>query len=313
MKTTNNDVYAIVTDTVCKLLEEGTVPWRKPWKGKEGQPVNATSGKHYRGVNPFMLEAARMSGGFSDHRWLTFKQAKAAGGSVRKGAKSTLVVFWKWLEKTDEETGKKQRIPLLRYYRVFNLEQCEGIDEAKLKADADKYEPTQWEAIEAAEAMASEYLDRSGLAGRIEEGGGRACYIPSEDALKMPDRDRFEHPAEFYSTLFHELAHSTGHKTRLDRFESGGFGSEPYAKEELVAEFTAAFLCGEAGIEAESIENSAAYINGWLKKLKADKRLLPSAAAAAQKAADLILDRQYDPAAAKDEAGAAAEPVTAGA
>ncbi len=288
------DVYEIVTDRVIELLERGTVPWRKPWKGQNLHPCNGRTGSHYRGINPFLLEVAKISNGYRDHRWLTFKQAKDAGGTVKKGESSSLVVFWKWLEKADGDTGEVKRIPLLRYFRVFNVEQCKKLDESKLKAEPDVYEPSEWEAIENAERIADTWLESSGLHNRISHGGNRAAYSPSDDSLLMPDRDRFEASAEYYSTLFHELTHSTGHIDRLNRFESGGFGSDPYAREELIAELGAAFLCGECGIESDIIENSAAYLNGWIRVLKGDKRLIASAAGAAQKAADLILGRKFE-------------------
>ena len=288
------DVYAMVTDRVIELLERGTIPWRKPWHGANLQPCNGKTGHQYRGINPFLLQVTQVCNGYSDHRWLTYKNAQDAGGTVRKGEKSTLVCFWKWLEVVDKDTKKPKKIPLLRYFRVFNVEQCDDIDETKLKAEADTYEPTEWEAIDAAEVVSNDWLNRSGLRERIEHGGNRACYAPSLDSLRMPDRDRFEVSAEYYCTLFHELTHSTGHESRLNRFESGGFGSDPYAREELVAELGAAFLCGHAGIQGVVEENSAAYLNGWLKVLKADKKLIAGAAAAAQKAADLVLGKTWD-------------------
>ena len=285
------DVYEVVTDQVVKLLEAGTIPWRRPWKGRLQHPQNAKSGAHYRGINPFILEVARLTGGWTDHRWLTFKQAKDAGGNVRKGEKSTLVVFWNWYDKKNAETGETDRFPVLKYFRVFNIEQTENVDESRLKADGDTYEPTEWEAIEAAESVASDWLGRSGIT--YEERGVVAAYRPADDSLMMPDRDRFEVPSEFYSVLFHELTHATGHGSRLDRLDSSTFGSEAYGREELVAEMGSAFLCGHCGIEAQTIQNSAAYISGWLKVLKSDKRLIASAAAAAQRAADLILGKSF--------------------
>jgi antirestriction protein ArdC len=287
------DVYSMVTDRVVELLEAGTVPWRKPWKGRNLHPCNGKSGAKYRGINPFMLEMTRACEGYEDHRWLTYKQAKEAGGNVRRGERSTLVVFWKWFETTDRETGKVKQIPCLKYFRVFNANQCEDLDEKKLKAETDDYTPTEWEAIEAAEQIGADWLASSGIGDRIEHGGNRAVYRPGTDSLGMPDRDRFEVPAEYYSTMFHEMVHSTGHESRLNRFQSGEFGKESYAKEELIAEMGSAFLCGECGIEGQTIENSAAYLQGWLKALKNDKRLVASAAAAGQKASDLILGRSY--------------------
>lgn len=293
-----NDVYSIVTDKVIRLLEAGTVPWRKPWKGANHHPCNARTGSQYRGINPFLLQVEADCSGYGDHRWLTFKQAKDAGGNVRKGESSTLVIFWKWYETTDKTTDKEVRIPCLRYFRVFNVLQCDGLDEAKLKAEPDVYEPTRWESIESAQGLADGFLARSGLAERIDHGGNRACYRPVPDSLQMPDCDRFSEPSEYYSTLFHELTHATGHSSRLDRLDLTSFGSSSYAKEELVAEMGAAFLCGFAGIDMpETLENSAAYLAGWLRCLRSDSRMIASAAAQAQKAADLIIGRTYEDAA----------------
>mgnify|MGYP006928311024 CR=1 FL=1 len=163
-------------------------------------------------------------------------------------------------------------------------------------------EPSEWEALEGAEAIADQWLNESGLVARITYKGSRACYAPGSDSLRMPERDRFEQSAEYYGTLFHELTHSTGHEYRLNRFESGSFGTDPYAREELVAEMGAAFLCGECGIHGEVEENSAAYIQGWLKCLKGDKKLIAGAAAAAQKASDLILGRKWEAKTAEEDA-----------
>ncbi|MBR9800568.1 DUF1738 domain-containing protein [bacterium] len=293
------DVYEMVTNAVIELIEtQGVLPWSKPWQGVNAHPANATTGKPYRGINPFLLAVRQHQEGYGDHRWLTFKQAKDAGGSVRKGEKSTLVVFWSWYEKKIVEDGETQkaRFPVLKYFRVFNVEQCDGLDPAKLKGEADKFEPNSWEAIESAEAIAEGYLDRSGLRDRLECKGARACYKPLTDELQMPERERFENAAKYYAVLFHEMGHSTGHETRLNREIKNQFADTKYGKEELIAEMTSAFLCGEAGIFDETVEHSAAYLQGWLKILKSDKRLLPTAAAAAQKAADFILDRTFEPA-----------------
>ncbi|MEO1979219.1 MAG: zincin-like metallopeptidase domain-containing protein, partial [Fuerstiella sp.] len=270
------DVYSMVTDRVVELLERGTVPWRKPWKGKNLHPCNAKTGHQYRGLNPFMLEIVRACSGYQDHRWLTYKQAQAAGGNIRKGEKSSFVTFWQWLEVIDKETQKPKKIPLLKYFRVFNIEQTENIDEGKLRAESDVYESTEWESIVGAEAITDGWLQRSGLAERIQHGGNRAFYRPADDSLQMPDQDRFGSAAEYHQTLFHELGHSTGHKSRLNRLSPDGFGSDPYAKEELIAELTASFLAGQCGLTAETEQNSTAYIAGWLRVLKQDKKLVGS-------------------------------------
>jgi antirestriction protein ArdC len=221
--------------------------------------------------------------------WLTFKQAKQLSGSVKKGEKSMPVVFWKWNEVEDAESGKPKQVPILRYYNVFNLAQCE-LPEAK-QPPALEVETHDFSPIDACESLVREMPK----APAIKHDTVSAFYRPSSDQVHMPPAERFEKPGEYYSTLFHELTHATGHESRLHRdgiCEVSPFGSRTYSKEELIAEMGAAFLCGHCGIEDTTIDNSAAYIQGWLKKLRGDSRLVVHAAAAAQKAADFILGRK---------------------
>ena len=235
-------------------------------------------------MNVFLLAVESWAKGYESSYWITFKQAKEKGGSVRKGEKSSMVVFWKQIEVEDRETGEPTTVPVLRYYRVFNIAQCAGI----AAPDVEEYEPLDFTPIEAAQRIIEGY--RNGPA--IEHGHAYPCYLPTRDIVRMPDAERFVSEAEWYSALFHELGHSTGHGKRLNRGldkSAAGFGSESYGKEELVAEMTAAFLCGHAGIERAMMDNAAAYLQGWLKKLREDKRLAVHAAGAAQKAADWIL------------------------
>ena len=281
------DVYARVTDHILESLARGTVPWRKPWSGGEsGLPKNLASKRPYRGVNVFLLGCMP----YSSPYWLTFKQAKEFGGHVRRGEKSSVVVFWKWIEKEKPESGEMDRFPLLRYYNVFNAEQCE------LPAGAVPVPPSDsgavFEPIAACERIVAEMPARPA----IRYAGSVACYRPADDTVCMPERERFDGPEPCYSTLFHELVHSTGHPSRLNRAtltDAAPFGSRTYGKEELIAEMGAAFLCGFSGIENGTIENSAAYIAGWLRTIREDKRLVVHAAAAAQRAADFILGRCY--------------------
>jgi antirestriction protein ArdC len=273
------NVYEIVTDKIIKQLEQGVIPWRKGWKSNE-LPKNYVSGKPYRGINIWLLQ---MEGRVSPY-WLSFKQASALGGKVKKGEKGTLVVFWKMLkaEDTDKETGehKNKLIPLLRYYIVFNADQVEGLPE---KAYGVKHD---FKPIEACEKLIEKYTDKP----EVQFEDLQAYYVPSKDFVNMPKKEAFFSDAEYYATLFHEFVHSTGHEKRLHRkdFNEGGFGSESYSKEELIAEFGASFLCGIAGIEQITITNSCAYIKGWLVKLQNDKHLLIHASAQAQKAVDYM-------------------------
>ena len=284
-------VYEIITEKIVNMLDAGVVPWRKPWNGgADGAPLSMQTGKCYRGVNAFLLHVHGMQQGYTSNRWLTFKQARQRGGSVSKGEKGFPVVFWKQLKVEDKETGEEKRIPFLRYFMVFNAEQCEGID-----VPVPILPLTDFERIERAEAVIRDMPN----APAIKHGGGRACYSPSEDVVRLPSREAFHCEPEYYNTAFHELGHSTGHHDRLARKKSlsdwKGFGSHSYSQEELVAEMTAAFLCGHCGIEAATIQNTASYINGWRRVLKADSKCVVVAAAQAQKAADYILAVQHAP------------------
>ncbi len=278
------NVYEIVNNRIMGLLEQGTIPWRKPWNAATGMPKNLTSKKEYRGVNVFLLSCMP----YSSPYWITYKQATDKGGNVRKGEKSTLVVFWK-LFKT-EETGDTELTgkgaPMLRYYNVFNLEQCEGIAAPPTTETINQFNPI---------GKAEDIVTSMPLVPELKYGGNRAFYSPVLDYIQLPNKQTFESPEEYYSTCFHELVHSTGHSNRLGRksiLEPSYFGSHEYSKEELVAEMGAAFLSGYAGIEQKTLDNSAAYIKGWLSALKGDKKLLVLAAAQAQKASDFILNRK---------------------
>ena len=276
------DIYAEVTGKIVSMLEAGVVPWRSPILGQihGGWPKNLDMGKDYRGVNVFLLAFTAWAKGYASAHWLTFNQARQRGGSVKKGEKSSMVVFWKLYETRDERTDKLVTVPVLRYFNVFNVEQCEGIT----MPDAPAAEAAP---IPAAERIVNGYEGRP----EIEHRGGRAYYVPKQDAVHIPSPSRFTSGEAYYATLFHELAHSTGHSSRLDRgidTKLAPFGSPDYGREELVAEMAAAFLCGHAGITPATVENSAAYIGGWIKTLKSDNRLAIAAAGAAQKAADWI-------------------------
>lgn len=230
-----------------------------------------------------------MSARYQAPYWLTFKQATERGGIIRKGEKGFPVIFWKIQKETDEETGKEKTIPLLRYYTVFNVAQVDDLANVPATEIHTASEGGRQE-IRAAELIVAQMPNRP----QIVHGFTRACYTPSADRVQMPVSITFDGQAEYYSVLFHELTHSTGHADRLSRNlgEIRAFGDEEYSKEELVAEFGAAFLCAEAGISPAVIGNQAAYIQGWLKALKNDSRLLICAAAQAQKAASYIMGRQ---------------------
>ena len=281
MKTT---VYQIVTDRIMSLLEQGHIPWHKPWAGSDQLPKNLASGKEYRGVNIWLLHAA----GYAEPYWLSFKQVKDRGGYVRKGEKANIAVFWKMLDvETEGKDGNKKikHVPMLRYYNVFNVEQCEGV---KYPETVKKHEH---EPIKACENVIANMPNRP----EIKHYGAKAFYSPAFDRVVLPHNEMFDTAQGYYTTAFHELAHSTGHTGRLDRegiTKPHSFGDKSYSKEELCAEMGAAYLCGHCGISPATIENSAAYIQSWLKALKNDNKLVVYAAAQAQKAADYILNKQ---------------------
>ncbi len=284
----NVTAYQVITDRIVSLLEKGAVPWQKPWQGADLLPQNLMSKKAYRGVNVFLLHAMSYSNPF----WLTFKQAQELGGSVRRGEKACPVVFWKWLD--CEKDGEKERIPLLRYYSVFNVAQCDGIEKHVPAIPAITRELSP---VLAAQAIVDAMPKRP----EIKLGLDRAFYSPSGDYVGMPNPGQFDKAEDWHNVLFHELTHATGHDSRLARKGVSGsdgewsaFGSTPYAKEELVAEMGAAFLCGQAGIVERTIDNSAAYVASWLSRLKDDPRLVVQAATQAQKAADFILGVKHD-------------------
>lgn len=282
-KKEKKDVYEIVTARVIDALEQGVVPWHQPWKAKgQARPLSLSTGKPYRGINVWTLAITAMSRGYESPYWVTFKQAKERGGSVRKGEKGTAVVLWKPVARKDSD-GEESTYLLLRYYTVFNLDQCDGVTDP---SEADDGEKPVFEPIDAAAEIGNGYTQVT-----VSYGGGRAYYRPATDTIQMPLPEAFDTPEHFYGTLFHEQAHSTGHSSRLARtslVEPTPFGSEDYSQEELVAEMAAAFLCAEAGIDV-NVAHHAAYIATWLKVLKDDRKLLVRAAAQAQKAADYVL------------------------
>ena len=270
------DIYQEITNRMIHEMENGIIPWMCPWQAA-GAAISHTTGKPYSLLNQMLLGRAG--------EYLTYKQVQQEGGYVRKGEKAHMVVFWKWIDKEDEETGEEKEIPLLRYYNVFHLDQCEG-----LKAKHTKPLPQGVEPNAAAQAIIDDYTAREGVTLEHQE-GDRAFYRPSTDSIVLPMREQFAETAEYYSCAFHEMTHSTGHAKRLDRLEKTAFfGSDAYSKEELIAEIGAAALVNHAGLEtAKSFKNNAAYVQNWLQVLKNDKRCIVSAAGKAEKAVALIL------------------------
>ncbi|MDX1973806.1 MAG: zincin-like metallopeptidase domain-containing protein [Candidatus Sumerlaeia bacterium] len=287
--------YQVVTDKIVSLLEQGVVPWHRPWKSI-GLPKNLHSGKSYRGINSFLLHALGAAQGYSSPYWITFKQALDRGGNVRKGEHGSPVVFWKLLDSksdaeddTEPEDGNfaNRRVPLIRYSTVFNVEQCEGIEYPTPVA----LQPSQHASIEACESLIAAMPN----APQLIQQGDRAFYRPSTDSVTVPPMGFFESPEAYYCTLFHELAHATGHEKRLNRstiMSSIKFGSPEYAREELIAEMGAAFLCHQTGIDPVTLDNTAAYLNNWITVLRGNPKLVVLAASQAQKAAEYICNHK---------------------
>jgi len=270
----SDKVYQIITDSILKKLDEGTIPWEKTWNFNQGLPKNGVSNKTYSGFNIFQL----LCQGYSSPYWFTKKQAKEKGGTIDyEKEKSTLIIFWTFLEKKNEKTGEvEKKFPMLRYYHVYNQEQISGI-KIKFEPEAKKYNN---DPIVNCEQIITEWHNMPEI-----KWGGNPAYSPSLDIIRMKKIDQFHTAQNYYNTLFHEMAHSTMHLTRLNRQALG----LSYAKEELVAEMTACFLCGMAGIEKEILDNSAAYIQNWKETIKGDSRLVIQAASMAQKACNYIL------------------------
>jgi antirestriction protein ArdC len=297
------DAAAETTNKIIAALKAGTVPWHKTWKsnGSSDLPTSLSTGRPYRGVNVFTLWLTGVAAGYTSNLWGTYKQISERGGQVRKGEKSTEIVFWKIIEKTDGE-GKVKKIPLLRLFHVFNIEQADWTEGAKLPQVAEPVEGA--DPIEAAEALVAEYLAHGPS---LSQGGDKAFYRPATDHVQMPQFADFVSAEAWYSTLYHELTHSTGHDSRLKREgiaqgTFGAFGDKIYSNEELVAELGAAILCAIAGIEqAATLDNSASYLAHWVKALEGDSNLIIKAASAAQKAVDRIVGTTF----ADKEEGAA--------
>ena len=282
---TRPDVYALVTNKIIEQLSVGTIPWQKPWTDA-GVPRNLISGKPYNGINALLLGME----GYEDNRFLTFDQVNRVGGKVRRGAKGHSVVFWKEPEKKEETeaevTTEKKKGGSLWYRTVFNISQCDKLPDRYLSQNR------QPEDIPSCESI----IQQMPNCPRIQHKEPKAYYQVVEDFINMPKRKAFKTDSGYYSTLFHELVHSTGHDSRVARegvVEMSEFGDEMYSKEELVAEIGTCYLLAYANVTGE-FKNSTAYIQGWLSKLQNDKLMIFKAASEAQKAVNYILNMQYE-------------------
>lgn len=289
---TKRDVYAEITEKMVAALEAGTVPWQKPWNVTP--PRSMATGKPYRGVNLFILGLVN---DYQSNSWGTYKQITERGGQVRKGEKSTAITFWKKMtsDVTDAngnkvyEDGKvkKKNWMMIKFFNVFNADQADwpdGMPEAFQAPAGCDFEP-----LDEAQKISDGYFRGNGP--HLSHGWDRACYIPVTDQVQMPDERAFHSPEDYYSTLFHEATHSTGHGDRLARegvVDFDYFGSHRYGLEELTAEMGAAMLSAIAGIET-TFDNSAAYLASWIETIREDPKMVVQAAGRAQKACDLIL------------------------
>lgn len=291
----------MVTDRIIEELQKGVIPWHKPWSGaglSDGGAVNYVSRKPYSMLNQMLLGR--------EGEYLTFKQIKDLGGNVKKGAKSQMVVFFtmvsSWKKKTQDENGNETEvtnvreylIPVLKYYRVFHIDDCDGI-ESKIKADG-PIEPSILP-IEAADNVINDYLSREKkLKFKNDKPSSRAYYSPTFDEVVVPMLSQFTEVEEYYSTTFHELTHSTMPPYRCDRKAENDhafFGNEDYSREELVAELGSAMICNTINLDCEkAFKNSVAYIQGWLKALHNDNKMIVWAASRAEKAAKYIMNVQ---------------------
>lgn len=273
------DLYRDVTDRIVSQMQTGVMPWQKAWDSAgSAMPMNAVSERPYSGINVLLFWMARDQG-YAKPRYLTYKQAQEAGGNVRKGEHGTKVYYFKQLTITDKQTEEEKQIPMLREYTVFNVAQCENLPD-KIVHGAEFKVRNQDER----EALADDFVRSVGA--DIREGAGVPCYVPSKDFISVPPFACFESKPAFYATLFHELSHWTGAKSRLDRDFSGRYGEHAYGLEELVAELGAAFLCAEFGFDV--VSRSASYLDGWLKLINENPRAIFTAASKASKAAEYL-------------------------
>lgn len=297
------DVYNEVTNSIVSMLENGTAPWRQSWNGVNGVghklPIRF-NGVPYNGMNVILLWAAAMEKNYTERRWMTFNQAKALGGSVRKGEKGTLIIKAGKVVKEVEDLAAKKKgedktktisIPYIKGYVVFNICQIDW-SEAKEKIVASMFEATSIEGDtvgpEARISGAEEFF--AGVGADVRHGGSQAFYVPSKDYIQLPDFGDFHDAEAYYATSAHEHIHWTRHESRLNRsFDQKRFGDEGYAMEELVAELGSAFTCAHLGISAEPREDHASYLAHWIKVLKSDNKAIFTAASHAQKATDFLL------------------------
>ena len=272
------NLYEEVTQKILDELKKGVVPWQKPWVSERA--INYVTRKPYRGINVLLLDRSG--------EYLTFKQCKDAGGHVKKGEHGNMIVFFKMLEhEIEKEDGTKEleQFPYLTCSTVFHISQCEGV-----KSKTEPLPENENQPMQEAESIIREYINREHIRYEQIKGSDRACYNPLTDSVKLPDLSQFTNSPSFYSTAFHELAHSTGHQKRLNRPIHNRFGDEKYSQEELVAEISAAMMLSTLNIQGE-FKNSVSYIESWSSFLKDNVKAIINASTQAQKAVDFILNK----------------------
>jgi antirestriction protein ArdC len=295
---TNNNPYDRVTERILDLMQKGVCPWRQPWSTRIEPPQNFATGRHYSGMNFFMLSMS----GYQSPYFLTFRQIQERGGCVKKGSHGFPIVYWSTTEvegkgvqpsesaelpaSNTPNIPKSKLIPFLRSYVVFNAEQIENVAFPAPPTERDE----AFKPLLEAEDIFARWRD----APEIVHGCSRAYYKPSEDKIFMPFMSDFERREDYYCTRFHEMGHATGASKRLNRSMGGRYGSQEYSREELVAEMTSAFLCAKCGIDSAVIEAQASYISGWMKAISDDHRLVVLAAGQAQRAANYIQGITYE-------------------
>lgn len=282
------EIVLKINDAILREMEKGKIPWEKPWSPL-GSPFNPLSGTRYKGCNHFYLSLLAFDRPF----FMTFVQARDAGGNIKKGAKSHPILYWSQFKKQVEtpEGTADQMIPCLKYYNVFNIDEVEGIDwTGKLPERREiPFNPIE---------KADQVVKAMPLPPGLRHAGDSAHYTPALDQVTMPSPKSFKSEENYYGVLFHELSHSTGHKSRLNRPEikdPASFGSETYAKEELVAELSSAYVMQSLGLSSEGlVKNSAAYLQGWMKAIKKDSMLFIKASFKADKSAKWILNQREE-------------------
>lgn len=286
MSEAKTDIYTTVTNKILADMEKGILPWDRSWNGCSSLPLRWT-GESYNGINILMLWAASMCKGYSAPTWMTFNQALELGGAVRKGEKGATVVYAGTLLKSDDagQQGDEnaQTIHYLKRYTVFNVAQIDGLPERFHTAGTEQ----KFRNPDERHAAADQFF--TATRAQIDTRGTQPAYFPLADRIEMPAFADFKSAEDYYSTLSHELTHWTGHKTRLDReLKSHRDNIQDYAKEELIAELGAAFLCAELGISSEPREDHAAYLQNWIQALKNDKKFIFTAASQASRAVDYL-------------------------